>query len=128
MPQQRIDGDDAFVEYAPRSFSSDNVQAELHSWLAANPDATIEDGRIPSHRSRAEHQLARGHLFQGGRVKLEDLLGKHVRYKGEEGHIVEGHSAEQAWRTVIEYTPALNENSPMHSRLPRPHPFLRWPR
>jgi hypothetical protein len=29
-------------------------------------------------------------------VKLEDLLGKHVRYKGEEGHIVAGHSAEQA--------------------------------
>jgi hypothetical protein len=29
-------------------------------------------------------------------VKLEDLLGKHVRYKGEEGHIVEGHSGVQA--------------------------------
>jgi len=29
-------------------------------------------------------------------VKLEDLLGKHVRYKGEEGHIIEGHSGEQA--------------------------------
>ena len=29
-------------------------------------------------------------------MKLEDLLGKHVRYKGEEGHIVEGHSGEQA--------------------------------
>ena len=29
-------------------------------------------------------------------MKLEDLLGKHVRYKGEEGHIVEGHSAAQA--------------------------------
>jgi hypothetical protein len=29
-------------------------------------------------------------------VRLEDLLGKHVRYKGEEGHIVEGHSDEQA--------------------------------
>jgi len=25
-------------------------------------------------------------------VKLEDLLGKHVRYKGEEGRVVEGHS------------------------------------
>jgi hypothetical protein len=24
-------------------------------------------------------------------LKLEDLLGKHVRYKGEEGHVVEGH-------------------------------------
>ena len=29
-------------------------------------------------------------------MKLEDLLGKHVRYKGEEGHVVEGHSGEQA--------------------------------
>ena len=25
-------------------------------------------------------------------MKLEDLLGKHVRYKGEEGRVVEGHS------------------------------------
>ena len=37
-----------------------------------------------------------GTSLQGGRVKLEDLLGKHVRYKGEEGRIVEGHSGEQA--------------------------------
>jgi len=29
-------------------------------------------------------------------VRLEDLLGRHVRYKGEEGHVVEGHSDEQA--------------------------------
>jgi hypothetical protein len=29
-------------------------------------------------------------------VKLEDLLGKHVRYRGEEGRVVEGHSGEQA--------------------------------
>jgi len=29
-------------------------------------------------------------------VKLEDLLGKHVRYRGEEGFVVEGHSGEQA--------------------------------
>ena len=29
-------------------------------------------------------------------MRLEDLLGKHVRYKGEEGHVVEGHSGEQA--------------------------------
>jgi hypothetical protein len=29
-------------------------------------------------------------------VRLEDLIGKHVRYKGEEGHVVEGHSGEQA--------------------------------
>jgi hypothetical protein len=27
-------------------------------------------------------------------VRLEDLLGRHVRYKGEEGHVVEGHSSE----------------------------------
>lgn len=29
-------------------------------------------------------------------MRLEDLLGKHVRYKGEEGRVVEGHSGEQA--------------------------------
>ncbi len=29
-------------------------------------------------------------------MRLEDLLGKHVRYKGEEGHVVEGHSGERA--------------------------------
>ncbi len=29
-------------------------------------------------------------------MKLEDLLGKHVRYRGEEGHIVEGHFDEEA--------------------------------
>ena len=29
-------------------------------------------------------------------MRLEDLLGKHVRYEGEEGHVVEGHSGEQA--------------------------------
>jgi hypothetical protein len=27
-------------------------------------------------------------------VRLEDLLGKHVRYKGEDGHVVEGHFEE----------------------------------
>jgi hypothetical protein len=29
-------------------------------------------------------------------VKLEDLIGRHVRYKGEEGRVVEGHADEQA--------------------------------
>ena len=29
-------------------------------------------------------------------MKLEDLLGRHVRYKGEEGRVVEGHSGEDA--------------------------------
>ena len=29
-------------------------------------------------------------------MTLEDLLGRHVRYKGEEGHVVEGHSGDQA--------------------------------
>ena len=32
----------------------------------------------------------------GGRVKIEDLLGRHVKYKGEEGRVVEGHAGEQA--------------------------------
>jgi hypothetical protein len=30
--------------------------------------------------------------MQGVCVKLEDLLGRHVRYKGEEGRVVEGHT------------------------------------
>lgn len=29
-------------------------------------------------------------------MRLEDLIGKHVRYKGEEGYVVEGHFGEQA--------------------------------
>lgn len=29
-------------------------------------------------------------------MRLEDLLGRHVRYEGEEGRVVEGHSGEQA--------------------------------
>ena len=29
-------------------------------------------------------------------MKIEDLLGKHVKYKGEEGRVVEGHAGEQA--------------------------------
>jgi hypothetical protein len=33
---------------------------------------------------------------RGGRVRLDDLLGKHVRYRGEEGYVVEGHAGEQA--------------------------------
>ena len=27
-------------------------------------------------------------------MRLEDLLGKHVRFRGEAGHVVEGHMAE----------------------------------
>jgi len=34
--------------------------------------------------------------FEGGCVRLEDLLGRHVRYKGEEGRVVEGHTGEDA--------------------------------
>ena len=29
-------------------------------------------------------------------MKLEDLLGRHVRYKGEEGRVIEGHADVQA--------------------------------
>lgn len=37
-------------------------------------------------------------------MNLEDLLGKLVRYKGEEGRIVEGHSGEQA-SVVVSVSP-----------------------
>jgi hypothetical protein len=40
----------------------------------------------------------------GGHVRLEDLIGRHVRYKGEEGRIVEGHADEQA--SVVVSIPA----------------------
>jgi hypothetical protein len=29
-------------------------------------------------------------------MRLEDLLGRHVRYKGEEGRIIEGHADAEA--------------------------------
>ena len=41
-------------------------------------------------------QRARLIFGRGGRVRLEDLLGRRVRYKGEEGRIVEGHADVQA--------------------------------
>jgi hypothetical protein len=37
----------------------------------------------------------------GGPVRIEDLLGRRVRYKGEEGRIVEGHLDERASVVVI---------------------------
>ena len=40
----------------------------------------------------------------GGHVKLEDLLGRRVRYKGEEGRVVGGHADVQA--TIVISIPA----------------------
>jgi hypothetical protein len=40
----------------------------------------------------------------GGRVRLEELLGRRVRFKGEEGRIVEGHAGEEA--SVVVNLPA----------------------
>ncbi len=34
-------------------------------------------------------------LCTGGHVRLEDLLGRHVRYKGAEGRVVEGHADDE---------------------------------
>lgn len=39
-------------------------------------------------------------------MKLEDLLGRHVRYKGDEGRVVEGHAGEQA--SVVVSIRAMN--------------------
>lgn len=33
-----------------------------------------------------------GALSHGGQVKLEDLLGRRVRYQGDEGRVAEGHA------------------------------------
>jgi hypothetical protein len=45
-------------------------------------------------------------------VKLEDLLGRHVRYKGEEGRVVEGHFGQQA--SVVVYFRGMS-GTPRHS-------------
>jgi hypothetical protein len=29
-------------------------------------------------------------------MRLEDLLGRHVRYKGDEGYVIEGHADDEA--------------------------------
>jgi hypothetical protein len=44
-------------------------------------------------------------------MKLEDLLGRHVRYRGEEGRGGEGHAEEQA--SVVVSIPARS-GSPSH--------------
>jgi hypothetical protein len=41
-------------------------------------------------------------------VRLEDLLGRRVRYKGEEGRVVEGHSGEDA-SVVLSVRAATNQ-------------------
>ena len=56
--------------------------------------ACYATGRPAQRSGRGARCTGRMPRFPGGRVKLEDLLGRHVRYKGEEGHVVEGHSGE----------------------------------
>jgi hypothetical protein len=41
-------------------------------------------------------------------VRLEDLLGRRVRYQGEEGRVVEGHSGEDA-SVVLSVRAATNQ-------------------
>ena len=41
-------------------------------------------------------------------MRLEDLLGRRVRYKGEEGRVVEGHSGEDA-SVVLSVRAATNQ-------------------
>jgi hypothetical protein len=48
---------------------------------------------------------------EGGHLRLEDLLGRRVRYKGEEGRVVEGHFGEQP--SVVVSIPAV-VGSPRH--------------
>ena len=45
-------------------------------------------------------------------MRLEDLLGHHVAYKGERGRVVEGHAGEEA--TVVISIPAQS-GSPRHA-------------
>jgi hypothetical protein len=39
-------------------------------------------------------------------LRLEDVLGRHVRYKGEEGCVIEGHADAQA--SVVVSIPAVS--------------------
>lgn len=41
-------------------------------------------------------------------MKLEELLGKRVRYRGEEGHVVEGHFDEKEASVVVSIRGAVN--------------------
>ena len=43
-------------------------------------------------------------------MKLEDLLGRHVRYRGEEGRVIEGHADVQA-SVVISIPPKAGSPS-----------------
>ena len=58
------------------------------------PGATLQEAGLLGAR-RTAATLPRDVSRKGGCVKLEDLLGKHVK-KGEEGHVVEGHAGAQA--------------------------------
>jgi hypothetical protein len=49
-------------------------------------------------------------------LKLEDLLGRRVRYKGEEGRVMEGHSGEQA--SVVVSMRAMNGTARHHVTVP----------
>jgi hypothetical protein len=44
-------------------------------------------------------------------MRLEDLLGRHVRYRGEEGRVIEGHADVQA--SIVIRVPA-SVGSPTH--------------
>lgn len=46
MRVYRVDGGDTFVEYAKQDFSEENLEATLQAWLAANPDAILEDSSV----------------------------------------------------------------------------------
>ncbi len=35
-----------FVEYAKQDFTLENLEATLQSWLAANPDAILDDSAV----------------------------------------------------------------------------------
>jgi hypothetical protein len=47
----------------------------------------------------------------GGRLKIEDLLGKRVKYKGEEGRVVQGHVDEQTASVVVSIRRAAHSPS-----------------
>jgi hypothetical protein len=41
-------------------------------------------------------QLVGFSILPGDRMRLEDLLGRRVRYKGDQGRVVEGHAGAEA--------------------------------
>ena len=88
---------------SPRSIVSGGKASATTPSAAGSGPVRLERPVLPG--CYATKQLGHGMPnVDGGRLRLEDLLGRLVRYKGEEGRVVEGHSGEQA-SVVVSVSP-----------------------